>query len=100
MSEAYEYHIPLGKRGPIMLAEGDAHQWLTMAVFGVTEAGVRRIVGEMERGADPTESLDHENLITVQGPGCFKCNQPLTPETARTRCPVIVRTTHVEGCQC
>ncbi len=40
---------------------------------------------------DPEERgrvhLDLENLLTIEGPGCFKCEQPWSPELAKTRCP-------------
>jgi hypothetical protein len=43
----------------------------------------------MWRVADPEGGsmlLDSENLITVDGPGCYVCEQPWTPATAARRC--------------
>ena len=31
--------------------------------------------------------LDHENLLTIEGPGCFHCEQKWTPELAKQPCP-------------
>jgi hypothetical protein len=40
--------------------------------------------------ADPSQrenvQLDSENLLTVQGPGCFKCEQPYSRQLARRPC--------------
>lgn len=42
----------------------------------------------MYRWNPGTESpiLDMENLLTVQGPGCFYCEQVYTPQAAKRRC--------------
>jgi hypothetical protein len=31
--------------------------------------------------------LDVENLLTVQGPGCYFCEEPYTPRLSKRRCP-------------
>lgn len=31
-------------------------------------------------------NLDIENLLTIEGPGCFKCEQPYTSELAAEPC--------------
>lgn len=33
-----------------------------------------------------TPMLDMENLLTIQGPGCYHCEQPYTPRLASRRC--------------
>lgn len=33
-----------------------------------------------------TPMLDHENLLSVAGPGCFHCEQHYTPLLATRRC--------------
>ena len=51
------------------------HLW---AIFGVW-----RIV-------DPTASridLDYENLITIDGPGCYVCEETYSPKMAERPCP-------------
>jgi len=35
----------------------------------------------------PNLILDYENLVTVDGPGCFICEQLYSPEVAATTCP-------------
>jgi hypothetical protein len=35
---------------------------------------------------NPRYILDAENLLTVQGPGCFKCEQPYTRRIAAKPC--------------
>jgi len=43
----------------------------------------------MWRVKDPTAEqfdLDIENLLTIEGPGCFICEQPYTPELAARPC--------------
>lgn len=44
----------------------------------------------MWRLADPAAEqhfLDTENLLTLEGPGCWACEQAYTPAIARTLCP-------------
>ena len=51
------------------------HQWIHMALY---------------RTSDPTAehfNLDLENLLTIEGPGCFLCEEPYTPELAARPCP-------------
>jgi hypothetical protein len=47
------------------------------------------VVG-MWRIANPNRGgridLDLENLVTLEGPGCFVCEQPYTPELAAKPC--------------
>jgi hypothetical protein len=55
-----------------------AHLWTIMVAFRV----------DPERMTDPTETpmLDGENLLTLQGPGCFYCEAAYTPVLAGRRC--------------
>lgn len=50
-----------------------AHLWTVVSMF---------------RWNPGTESpmLDMENLLTIQGPGCFYCGQPYTAHIAKRRC--------------
>jgi hypothetical protein len=38
---------------------------------------------------DPTHTpfLDAESLLTIQGPGCYYCEEPYTRQRATRRCP-------------
>lgn len=50
------------------------HTWIAMSVFGV----------------DPTAKrwhFDRENLISVEGPGCYWCEEPYRPGMEKTECP-------------
>jgi hypothetical protein len=50
------------------------HLWVCTAAWKVAEPESRHRV------------LDAENLLTVQGPGCFKCEQPYTRRIAAKPC--------------
>ena len=42
------------------------------------------------RVADPTAAqliLDHENLLSIDGPGCYVCEEPWSRERAGQPCP-------------
>lgn len=76
--ESTSLKIEVGHRhhAPIALAGKDGeHLW---AVFGVW------------RVMDPTSErfeLDTENLMTIEGPGCFVCEKQYTPALAARPCP-------------
>lgn len=36
---------------------------------------------------DQLPVLDQENLVSIQGPGCFYCEEPYTERLAKRRCP-------------
>ncbi|MGW5291528.1 hypothetical protein [Streptomyces bacillaris] len=41
----------------------------------------------MNKGEDPGVGiLDHENLLTIEGTGCFKCEQPYSKYIAHRKC--------------
>lgn len=50
------------------------HLWTTLAMWEV----------------DPTQTeavyLDTENLLTIEGPGCYKCEEVYSPELAAKPC--------------
>lgn len=50
------------------------HLWTVITMFKVTPS------------ADDF-FLDQENLITIQGPGCYKCERPFSPALDQTPCP-------------
>jgi len=55
--------------------EDGKHLWIVMAMFHIT---------------DPTGdafTLDHENLMTLEGPGCYLCEQVYSPQVAAQPCP-------------
>lgn len=56
------------------------HLWI------VTTA--HRVDPEQWRSGDPTATpmLDHENLLSVAGPGCYYCEQYYSPLLATRRC--------------
>ncbi len=37
-------------------------------------------------GSDGTVMLDRENLISINGPGCFHCEEIYSPAIAQRRC--------------
>ena len=55
-----------------------AHLWAVFTMYRVDPA----------QWSDPTHTpmLDRENLLTVQGPGCFYCEQVYSPRVASRRC--------------
>lgn len=55
------------------------HLWTAMAMYRIDPAAWMAF-GERV-------NLDTENLLTVAGPGCFKCEQPYSPQLAARRCP-------------
>lgn len=51
----YNVEIPKPKPGE--------HLWVAMVIFRLSDPGAERF------------HLDHENLVTVEGPGCYICEQ-------------------------
>lgn len=51
------------------------HQWMVLAMWRVDRPDGERF------------DLDTENLMTIEGPGCFVCEQPYSPEMAAEPCP-------------
>lgn len=61
------------------VAEGE-HLWAMFAVFRIRNP---------ESVMDPAvpKYMDLENLLTVEGPGCYKCEQYYKPAVAALPCP-------------
>jgi len=55
------------------------HLWIVTAAWAVTEP---------ERSQDPNAQflMDRENLITIAGPGCYKCELEWTPLVEKRYC--------------
>lgn len=57
-----------------LLDKPGAHLWVYVAAWATTEPRA-------------TEArLDSENLVSLTGPGCFKCEQPFSNRVARKPC--------------
>lgn len=56
------------------------HLWTILGVWRITDPAVSRDpAGEMH--------LDLENLLTLEGPGCFVCEQAWSLDVAAAPCP-------------
>lgn len=54
------------------------HLWVVLTMYRIDPSGFA--------DASRTPMLDTENLLTVQGPGCYFCEEPYTPRLASRRC--------------
>jgi hypothetical protein len=89
--EGYSIPEELKNRGLQLDTTDPRHMWVSTVVFGVSQAGAERVADAAAAGRPPEElSLDHENLLTVQGPTCLKCGTDLTPDNARETCPRVL----------
>jgi hypothetical protein len=71
------YRTPSPDRLDRRLANADhpgRHLWVLTAAWLVADPESREV------------QMDAENLITVQGPGCFKCEQPYSRRIAAKPC--------------
>lgn len=86
----YPFPVPPGViNRPMLVAVGNAHQWVATMTHAISQAAVDRVVaGWMAGGHTDSFELDHENLINVTGPVCLKCQQHLTPTTHARPCPI------------
>lgn len=59
------------------------HLWTVMALYVLADPGVV---------VNPNGQilLDRENLLTVEGPACFKCEKPWTPDVGRRYCQGVM----------
>lgn len=74
---APKVHAQLTDPGP------GEHLWTILTMHRVSDDTIRRL----NRGEDPDIGLlDHENLLTLEGPGCFKCEQPYSRYIAHRKC--------------
>jgi hypothetical protein len=55
------------------------HIWIVVASWRITEPA------SMARSGDAV-NLDAENLLSLAGPGCFKCEKPYSSSLAKRRC--------------
>jgi hypothetical protein len=55
------------------------HMWTMLAMFIIGDPGKKDVV-----------HMDMENLLTIEGPGCFKCEQIYSPDLARRFCQGIL----------
>lgn len=59
------------------------HLWTMIASYRISDDTVRKL----RDGQDPGPALmDHESLISLDGPGCYKCEQPFSKRLAYRRC--------------
>jgi len=56
------------------------HLWIMIGMWRITDPARTKAAGERVL-------LDGENLLTVEGPGCFVCEQSWSPEVEAKRCP-------------
>lgn len=61
-------------RKPLPVPRPGEHMWVVVAAWRVTDP------------ASPRFELDTENLLSVDGPGCFVCEEQYTPRIAYRRC--------------
>lgn len=63
------------------------HLWTLLTMHRVSDEMIQRL----NKGDAPgPELLDHENLLTIEGPGCFKCEQPHSRYIANRKCTGIM----------
>lgn len=55
------------------------HLWTVLAMFRVSNP-------EVMFSTDGVVHMDRENLLTIEGPGCFKCEQPWNDRLAQMKC--------------
>ena len=55
------------------------HLWMIIGIWRVTNPST-------VDDPDGQFILDTENLMTLEGPGCYKCEQPWTPEREKKWC--------------
>lgn len=64
------------------------HLWVVAVAFKVSDEAVRQMAAMLE---PESQILDHENVIDVQGPGCYKCEREFTPRLYRRKCTGSMR---------
>lgn len=72
--------VPQSKVGADLHFKEGEHEWIVMAVFRIADPS---------RTMDPDEKtfLDTENLLSIDRPGCYVCEQPYSPALAARPCP-------------
>lgn len=59
----------------------DEHVWIVAAAYRISDD----LAARMAAGEDTGALLDAENLVSL-APGCFRCEEPLTPHILNRRC--------------
>jgi hypothetical protein len=59
------------------------HLWIMTAAFRASEDMVKRMAEGKETEG---QHLDHESLLTLEGPGCFKCEKPFSKRMYYRKC--------------
>ncbi|MGW9437965.1 hypothetical protein [Streptomyces sp. NPDC055607] len=79
-----EVPVPASKVNAQLTDPGKGeHLWTLITMYRVSDNAIRRL----NRGEDPGPALlDHENLLTLEGPGCFKCGEPYSRYLAHRKC--------------
>lgn len=78
-------YLKVTERGPVVQARQHhnarlpdrvpgEHLWIVVSMFRV-------------RPEQPKHFLDTENLLTIEGPGCYWCERTWEPGAEKTRCP-------------
>jgi hypothetical protein len=67
------------------------HMWIIAAMYQVINPAA-----VYDPGANTQVHLDAENLLTVEGIGCFKCEKDWSPDIERRFCQGIMPTVFVE----
>lgn len=65
-------------RDPEVGVPAEEHIWTVIGFWRVDPGKVY---------AGDESHLDTENLLTIEGPGCFRCEQPYRPALADLPCP-------------
>lgn len=79
-----EVPVPASKISAQLTDPGPGeHLWIIATMYRVGDQAIQRL----NKGEDPGISLlDHENLLSLEGPGCFKCEQPHSRYIAHRKC--------------
>lgn len=59
---------------PLQPATAGRHEWVVLAMFRVADPSAERF------------DLDTENLVTIEGPGCYQCERPYSPQVVTQPC--------------
>lgn len=73
-----EYHSSRATGIPDFDPRTGDHLWMVVAVY--------RCADPATVASGQTVHMDAENLLSIEGPGCFHCEQPWTERLAQRRC--------------
>lgn len=68
------------------------HLWISVVAFRTGE----HIINGLVKGEKPSILFDHENILTVEGPACFKCEQVFTKRLFHRKCTGTMEPTEGE----